>query len=86
MVFLHLPEPKGWLSKLKIRISLACALLIPLLIIGFGGESCSSGQEPEHLSTVHRREWRADVRSASGRSQWVGHPRLGGRHLRQLAN
>ena len=35
MVFLHLPEPKGWLSKLKIRISLACALLIPLLIIGF---------------------------------------------------
>ena len=35
MVYLHLPGPKGWLSKLKIRISLACALLIPMLIIGF---------------------------------------------------
>ena len=35
MVYLHLPGPKGWLSKLKIRLSLACALLIPMLIIGF---------------------------------------------------
>ena len=34
MVYLHLPGPKGWLSKLKIRTSLACALLIPMLIIG----------------------------------------------------
>ena len=35
MVYLHLPGPKGWLSKLKIRISLTCALLIPMLITGF---------------------------------------------------
>ena len=34
MVYMHLPVPVEWNNKLKIRLSLACALLIPLLIIG----------------------------------------------------
>ena len=33
-MYMHLPVPKEWKNKLKIRLSSACALLIPLLIIG----------------------------------------------------
>ena len=33
-MYMHLPVPVEWNNKLKIRLSLACALLIPLLIIG----------------------------------------------------